>query len=199
MAICNRKKDILLFTWQSITQNGIRAFRVEELARVMGMSKRTIYRLFSTKTDLLKTCLIEINQQFYSKQIPETIHDEGDPFIELVNFLKGYIVHLHQVKIIFLMELKQLSDFVDIYQLYRREWLTRVEKLITNCQQKDYILSGINVQLFCERLLTALFESRLEGIPHESLFILSHTLLRGISTYNGIVRLEKIKIPTLEN
>lgn len=184
---------MLIFAWQVITRHGIRAFRVEDAVRVMGMSKRTVYRWFPTKVDLLKTCLAEMNREFYSGQMSEDFQEEDDSYTRLMNFLKKYMSRLYQVEIVFLTELKQLSEFTEIYQSQRKEWLARTKKLITACQQAGYILPDTNQPLFCERLLVTLFESRLDAIPYETQYKFIYTLLRGISTSAGITRLEEIK------
>lgn len=193
MAAYNRKKDILIFAWQVITRNGIRAFRVEEAVRAMGMSKRTVYRWFPTKTDLLKTCLVEMNREFYNGQMSENLQEEDDPFTKLMNFLKKYMDRLYQVETVFLTELKQLPEFTGVYQSQREEWLTRTEKLITACQQAGYVLPDTDLFSFCERLLITLFESRLDAVSYEVQYRFIYTLLRGISTSAGITRLEEIK------
>lgn len=51
--IYRKRMEILRATRQEITRYGISAFRVEEIAWLMGMSKRTIYRIFPTKANLL--------------------------------------------------------------------------------------------------------------------------------------------------
>lgn len=198
MAACDRKKDILTFTRQVITHRGIRAFRVEEVARVMGMSKRTIYRLFPTRTDLLKTCLVEMNREYYSGQSPEEVDSENDSFTGLVNLLKQHLARMYEVEIIFLLELKQLPDFAEIYRSQRREWLMRMEKSITLCQRSGYILTDTDPLSFCERMLNAIYESRLGAVSSDSQYVLCYTLLRGVATAAGIARLEKIKCLIME-
>lgn len=189
-----RRKEILTYARQVITRQGIRAFRVGEVAQAMGMSKRTIYRLFPTRTELLKSCLADMNREYYTEPLP----DDDEPFAGLVNLLRQHMARMYEVEIVFLLELKQLPDFAEIYQSQRREWLTGMEKLITLCQRSGYILSGTDPHSFSERILDALIESRLGAITCDSQYELCFTLLRGISTAEGIARLEKIKCLIME-
>lgn len=189
-----RRKEILTYARQVITRQGIRAFRVGEVAQAMGMSKRTIYRLFPTRTELLKSCLADMNREYYTGPLP----DDDEPFAGLVNLLRQHMARMYEVEIIFLLELKQLPDFAEIYQSQRREWLVRMEKLITLCQRSGYILTDTDPLSFCERMLNAIYESRLGAVSSDSQYMLCYTLLRGVATAEGIARLEKIKCRIME-
>ena len=46
------EKRIIAFTSQSLRQYGIRAVRMDDIARNMNISKRTIYQIYTTKDNL---------------------------------------------------------------------------------------------------------------------------------------------------
>ncbi len=43
------KEEIIRTTLDLITRNGLRAVRVDEIAQVLGISKRTLYEMFADK------------------------------------------------------------------------------------------------------------------------------------------------------
>ena len=49
------EKRIIAFTSQSLRQYGIRAVRMDDIARNMNISKRTIYQIYTTKDNLINT------------------------------------------------------------------------------------------------------------------------------------------------
>ena len=51
------KDEIIRATQELISRNGIRALRVDEIAQTLGISKRTLYELFTDKNDLVNACL----------------------------------------------------------------------------------------------------------------------------------------------
>lgn len=189
--VYRRRQAILRATRQSVIRYGLRAFRVEEVAGMLAMSKRTIYRLFPTKSDLLKACVADMGLHTRLKIDSYLRGEYENPFLNLLDYLREYIDCLYQVESIFLLELKQLPDFQEVYLANRHEWSAGMEQLITACQKRNYILAGVDIPLFSKRLLTALYESRLDGIPQEGQFAFGSTLLRGISSYAGIDCIEK--------
>ena len=53
----NARKRLIAFTSQSLRQSGIRAVRMDVVAREMSMSKRTLYKVYKTKDNLINACL----------------------------------------------------------------------------------------------------------------------------------------------
>ena len=47
------REEIIRTTQELIARNGIRAVRVDEIAQMLGISKRTLYELFADKNDLV--------------------------------------------------------------------------------------------------------------------------------------------------
>lgn len=50
-------KRIIAFTSQSLKEYGIHAVRMNDIARNMSMSKRTIYEIYASKENLIYLCL----------------------------------------------------------------------------------------------------------------------------------------------
>ena len=63
------EKRIIAFTSQSLRQYGIRAVRMDDIARNMNISKRTIYQIYTTKDNLINTCW-----WVYQSRIENTFH-----------------------------------------------------------------------------------------------------------------------------
>ena len=61
------KEEIIHATQELIARNGIRAVRVDEIAQTLGISKRTLYEMFTDKNDLVSACLDRFH---YFPQLP---------------------------------------------------------------------------------------------------------------------------------
>ena len=57
------KEEIIRATRELIARNGIRAVRVDEIAQTLGISKRTLYEMFTDKNDLVGACLDYMSHQ----------------------------------------------------------------------------------------------------------------------------------------
>ena len=51
------KEEIILATYDFIIRNGIRAIRVDEIAQMQGISKRTLYEMFADRAGLIDGCI----------------------------------------------------------------------------------------------------------------------------------------------
>ena len=62
------KEEIIRTTLDLITRNGLRAVRVDEIAQMLGISKRTLYEMFADKNDLISACLNDMARQQRQQQ-----------------------------------------------------------------------------------------------------------------------------------
>ena len=60
------KEEIIHATQELIARNGVRAVRVDEIAQTLGISKRTLYEMFTDKNDLVSACLDAMNILSYT-------------------------------------------------------------------------------------------------------------------------------------
>lgn len=189
----NQKREMILRSArQEIARYGITAFRVEEIARIRVMSKRTIYRIFPTKSDLLRDCILWMGLQVKGKIALFLKGEQEDPMKAVLELLEEYINDLYNVEGIFLKELKQSVEHKKVYLEIRERWYDALTKLLEKCEQKGYILADIQFFPVSERLLTTLFESRVEEEPPRvQQMLFCRTVLRGIATQTGMIAMEE--------
>jgi AcrR family transcriptional regulator len=60
----DRRAQILSKAESLLFQHGFRAMRVDDLARELGISKRTLYEEFRSKAEITQQVLIELDQRF---------------------------------------------------------------------------------------------------------------------------------------
>lgn len=191
MELYHTRKRIISSTLQSITRNGIHAFRVESLVDHLGISKKTIYRLFPSKKDLIQICLGELNEITRRKIVPCTTDSERNPMLRSLQFMRTYIEELYQPESIFWKDFQRLTEFRELFYSTWQEWQKGGEKIWSDCKNKGYIYPDTDIPLMNKRLLTDLFESRLDGEAYNSQLLFYPIILRGIATDSGRLCLEE--------
>lgn len=191
MELYHTRKRIISSTLQSITRNGIHAFRVESLVDHLGISKKTIYRLFPSKKDLIQICLGELNEIIRRKIVPCTADSERNPMLRSLQFMRTYIEELYQPESIFWKDFQRLTEFRELFYSTWQEWQKGGEKILSDCKNKGYIYPDTDIPLMNKRLLTDLFESRLDGEAYNSQLLFYPIILRGIATDSGRLCLEE--------
>lgn len=179
------KERIIQITMQLLARKGIRAFRVEEMARLLGMSKRTVYQLFPARVDLLKACISKMDETTRMKISFCTMFGKEYPLLRACYFMEEYVGGLYESESVFWNDLRQLPEFRPSYQDIRKEWLRGGEKVLEFCKRKGCIRPDTDIVRFNEKMLTGLFESRLGGEPYENQPFFCRIMLRGIATDPG--------------
>lgn len=95
------REKILKAVLQSITRNGIRAFRVEDLTHHLKISKKTLYQLFPTRIDLVKKCIEKINEPARNKISFCLNAHKKNPMLRILNYTKSYVNGLYEPEIFF--------------------------------------------------------------------------------------------------
>ena len=184
------REKILKAALQSITRNGIRAFRVEDLTHHLKISKKTIYQLFPSRIDLVKKCIEKINEPVRNKiSLCLNAHKEN-PMLQILNYTKSFVDGLYEPEEIFWQELQKSNEFRYLFETVRQEWLTGREKILNACKNKGYICSDTNIQYTNRRLQTSLFEARLNNEPYSGQVLFYNIFFRGIATETGRLWLE---------
>lgn len=185
----NTEKRIIAFTSQSLKEQGIRAVRMDDIARNMNMSKRTIYQAYITKENLIYICL-----QVYQARIINMFHIIEYDFPDIIEYFwavsKNYIDNLYKAKCIFWLDISRDSRYRYIYSSYNRIWSGELEKIILACQKEKLILSDLRAEIFVESLTALLYNARLAECIPSMLYRTTYFMLRGIMTESGVKRFD---------
>lgn len=194
------KERIVQEACRFFLNEGVRRITMDEVARRLGMSKRTIYEHFRDKTELLHSCML----QSFARNDAEIAQLEGncEHLLEFVLRILDY--GSHSVKIInpaFFEDLRlYYPKLYNEMVAYRREAMVdQLRKLIEQGMKGGYFRQGTNAALvakiFMEQMLAM---NRRDVFPpelfsqselFETLFL---TTIRGISTKNGLQELDQL-------
>ena len=194
------KERIVQEACRFFLNEGVRRITMDEVARRLGMSKRTIYEHFRDKTELLHSCML----QSFARNDAEIAQLEGncEHLLEFVLRILDY--GSHSVKIInpaFFEDLRLYYPklYNEMVAYRREEMVDQLRKLIEQGMKGGYFRSGTNAALvakiFMEQMLAM---NRRDVFPpelfsqselFETLFL---TTIRGISTKNGLQELDQL-------
>jgi TetR/AcrR family transcriptional regulator, cholesterol catabolism regulator len=99
--------QILEGGFDSVTETGVRAFTVESLAKRLAMSKKTIYKFFPTKENLIRSIM-----QFVFTQIDAAFNkvmvDEPNPAVQFIKIMETIAKFAGRIPVDKIAELKSL-------------------------------------------------------------------------------------------
>lgn len=167
---------------ECIKTSGLK-FKMDELAEVLSISKRTLYKKITGKEEVLRQ-LIDLNRQSIKVQQQEILADiEKTAFEKLEGLLTVMPMHHHLFDSAFVHQLKmdfpKLFDYVK--NLYEDDWDITYE-LMDRCFEEGSI-GIVDKVLFKHMYIQSLTFSNEVSMPYqERIMNITNILLRGIKT-----------------
>ena len=180
------KEEIIRTTQEIISRNGIRAVRVDEIAQTLGISKRTLYEMFTDKNDLIGACLDAMRNEQQERIVACRKRRSGNPLQKTVRLMNEYIANLYKVDHSFLSDLRRKVAFAEHYDEHRSIWRREPSLLLEACRKQELPLPELDAGAFAEQLRGTWLDLRLNGTSREELSLFGRTILRGAATRQGI-------------
>ena len=184
------KEEIIRTTQDLIARNGIRAVRVDEIAQMLGISKRTLHEMFADKNDLIGACLTNMARQ-QRKTLASNRRRCGNPLQKALRLANTYIDNLYTVDASFLADIRNKVLFAEYYNENRDFWFSELTRDLETCRKEELLLAEMDAAALTQQLLSSLLELRLNHATREELYLLCRTILRGAATKQGIDYLDR--------
>lgn len=180
------KEEIIRTTQDLIARNGIRAVRVDEIAQMLGISKRTLYEMFVDKNGLISACLDSLAHQQRKMLASNRRRCGGNPLQRALRLANTYIDNLYTVDASFLADIRDKVLFAEYYNENRDFWVSELMHDLEKCREEELLLAEIDTASLTQQLMSTMFELRLNHATREELRLLCRTILRGAATRRGI-------------
>lgn len=180
------KEEIIRTTQDLIARNGIRAVRVDEIAQLLGISKRTLYEMFVDKNGLINACLDSMARQQRQTLASDRRRRSGNTLQKALRLANTYIDNLYTVDASFLADIRNKVLFAEYYNESRDFWYSELTHDLEMCRKEELLLAEIDAAALAQQLLSTLLELRLNHTTREELYLLCRTILRGAATRRGI-------------
>jgi len=185
---------------QLFIKNGIRSVTMDDIAREMGISKRTIYENFRDKDELLKSCIC-VNKEQQRQQKIDMVQSSANALEAIFGIMYEVINSMNQIHPSFITDLRKYHYTVwkEFFQKHQEEHLSDLRNLITKGIVDGLFRNDIHVEIVTRILNIQLNEiSNDEVFPSEEFtraevfvnIIVNFT--RGIATTKGIRTIEKM-------
>ena len=184
-------------------KNGISAVKMDDIANELGISKRTIYELYSNKEDLLFECVK--HDSLKAQKLMTDYAAVAENEMDLLAYgLKMKLEDIEQINPCFLESIHKYPKIVDFINHTKIEQSLESNKLIKRCVDKGFFMEDINYDILyklTDAMVACVMQSRLyQQFSLKEIFLTIITVhIRGCCTKVGIDYLnkyvEKFKAP----
>ncbi|KJD33923.1 TetR family transcriptional regulator [Tamlana nanhaiensis] len=145
------KEELLQCSMASFTAFGSKRFTMDELAQTLGISKKTIYKFYNSKEELVVESVVCLVNAFKEK-INLILKDEQDPLSCIILIYKKGFESLMYFKPSFIFGLKKYyPEAFHVFEDFRQDIVfNTIQKLLQQAQEQNIIKTNVNMQLFCE-------------------------------------------------
>ena len=177
---------ILDYTKREMYLHGADGLTMDDIAKGMKMSKRTLYKLFPSKTCLFRICLSDFANEVRNHVQRKQIRMDSSCMELLFITVDGYLTLLHSLGKKLLLDIA--SDKENCSSVEREEafWLQQLIDVLTHCRICGYLLPGVDPDRFAPDLQEIIYQSCLQGTPYLVQRMLNYALLRGLFKMDGI-------------
>ncbi len=147
MKLTEQEEQILEESFQAMTRDGVRAFTVDSLSQNLGMSKKTIYKYFPTKENLVEKS-VEMFFYLIEKKLRRLMINEPNPALQFVKVMEFIMDHISRVSIEKLADLKMRFPAVwkkmESFRLARRDDFFAI---LSAAQNRGYVRKDVDVNV----------------------------------------------------
>lgn len=189
-------EKILKTSMREFLRRGVKSVKMDDIANLLGISKRTLYEIYSNKEELLLECVRRHEEEYdlhMAKYASNTSHNVIDIIIE---FYKHQIEGVNSVSPVFLHDLHKYHDVTEFFEKKR---------LLRNRSAKEFFMRGVCEGYFRSDIdFDIVLRIGQESIDYAmrtemyKIYDMKHLLhnilflfLRGLCTAEGITRLDE--------
>lgn len=191
------RERILTIAMKEFHQRGLRAVKMDDIAKKLGISKRTLYEIFTDKEALLFECVKYGCEKEHEEIMARKADTRVDIMDQFIDYTRIRISYMTDASPAFFSELGRYKRVVDYLQENRKQQRQDGAYFIHVAQKYGYIRSDIDMEL-----LGKIFDLTVSTIMQAELYkqfdlhrIFQNFLfvwVRGISTEKGIRKIDRI-------
>ncbi len=189
------KPAILEEAQKSFAQYGIRAVKMDDIARNLGISKRTIYELYATKEDLLCE-VVETRQEEYDRQtqLLQNICDNNMDL--LIRVLGLQLESVANTNFNFFQDINRYPKVAKKINGYCERQHAYSAKFFAKGVEEGYFLPHVDYEVL-NRIAAGTMnmlrsDDRYDDLSYKDLFLgYLYVIIRGFCTVTGLEKIDK--------
>ncbi|MCI5717107.1 MAG: TetR/AcrR family transcriptional regulator [Alistipes sp.] len=196
-----QREKIVDHVWHMIITMGIKSVRMDDVANVMGMSKRTLYEMFGDKEELLYESIIHHREKMH-RALKE--HAEAcDNALEMVLtcFLEIFS-RWDESEWRLMNNMKKFYPkiYERVSKTFTEQGLAGLKSILIECRKEGYLARNVDIELVTmvffqtSGMLMREYNIMLpEGVTREDAYgCMAVNFLRGVSSIKGIEMIDAI-------
>lgn len=191
------REKILKISMEEFKSKGIRAVKMDDIAALLGISKRTLYEIYSNKEELLLEC-VKFQEGLYDAYMASFEKDPSNNVIDIIiEFYNKQIQWLSDVNPLYFSDIQKYSQVVSYFE--RRDIERKQDKMI-------FYQRGIREGVFRDDVdydvLSRILKASIDYIKQTQMYkeydltrILNNIIMlfiRGVCTYDGIKQFDAL-------
>ena len=192
------RKRILRTSMEAFATRGVKSVTMDDIAMMLGISKRTLYEIFEDKETLLIECLSDHHNQMaaFMREVLET----SSNVLEVI--LKGYKKSIEDYRGTNIRFLQEIKKYPKVYELVRSNHKRDHDDAV------EFFKKGVEQGIFRDdvnfSIVHILLHEQLDSLMGREIFAqysfmevyesITFTFLRGVSTAKGAAILEDFLI-----
>jgi len=175
---------------------GIRSVKMDDIARKLSISKRTLYELFSDKESLLVECLRSGQTEFHNHIEDFRLKNDDNVIKIVIEAFRYEFSQSHDVNPLFYSDLHKYSKVLEYLQQKHRDNRKNVEMFFLKGVEQGYFRSEVNYELAIQVTHLAMSEVMSQQMykEYDMMDIYQSVILvviRGFCTRKGLDMLER--------
>lgn len=197
----NLRPAILEEAMRRFREYGIRAVKMDDIAKNMGISKRTLYEVYSDKEDLLVDVVKSLLKQ-RNESLQEFALKRDDAIDILIEALRQQMEFSASTHANFFNDLKRYPAVEKMLKHYQKEQEISTLAFFENGVRQGFFISSIDFNIFHKITSGSISMIRSEelfkNLTYQQLMVnYLFVIIRGICTRKGLERLDNF-IETIE-
>ena len=185
------RRQIVDYVRQQICLHGITRLTMDDIARGMHISKRTLYQFFPQKTCLVRLCLSDIACQARENLPDGQLKTAAACVRSLFRTIDGYITLLHTFGSTLLDDIVPDAEYRSFVEWEKAFWHRQVLEAFDRCRASGCLLPCVEPEIVASDLLEAFFQQCRQGAPFPTQRLMGHIVLRGFFRVKQIGYIDK--------
>lgn len=201
MEKCVEKTDlrerIVMTSSRMFQAQGVKQVRMDDVARELSISKKTLYELFADKEELLLE-VVKITSCAFHRNVRRIIGNSGNVLEQIFMLYKWVIEHCREVNPLFFIELKYYSQVQAFFQQVHVQNADRVKEWLQTGVREGLLRDEVNYDVFLRQdgfqIDKLLVNPEVRNYPPKVIYdSVVLVMLRGLATDKGLEIIKRWK------
>ncbi len=128
-------------------EKGIKAVKMDDIARELGISKRTLYEIYNTKEDLLIECLHHHSDYMVNQITEYSTHEDNQ--MKIITFaIKSRLSDLTSTSHQYFLDIEKYPQIRSLMEKNKERLANKSSDFIQKCVEQGYFRRDINYNIF---------------------------------------------------